>query len=913
MKRKIALILFGVLASALTMMAQTAFTGKVIDANNAEGIPGVVVKEVGKSNGVMTDINGFFTIKVKTPGSIQLSYIGYQTKVIELKAGTNAKLGRIELREDATALGEVVVIGSSLIDIVKDRQTPIAATTLSGKMIEEKIGNLEFPEALKGVPSVYTTSTGGYGDGSFSVRGFDQANVLVLINGQPVNDMEWGGIYWSNWSGLADVASVVQQQRGLGSSKIGVSSVGGTTNIVTKAADRERGGKFKTTVGNNGFVKTTASYDSGLQGDWAFSALLSYWRGDGYMDATAGQGGTYFFSIGYKPSEEHAFNFTITGAPQVHQQDYRETINTYEKYGMRYNSNWGYRDGKVFSFATNFYHKPIANFNWDWNISRNIKLSTVAYGSWGYGGGAGSLGVGHYKYPKDENGQIPVDLIVQANQGGPAIKTLDKKSNKEVIISQVLPWDGSKRGYSSDPKTPWNKSWDGKHIVTTRPGEGTVMRSSMNNHSWYGLLSNLDVKLGNHWTLNTGLDLRTYTGKHYQLINDLLGADAFYDTKNINTAGVFVTKTMPINPLDIYQMTNSPKVFRNYDSNIRWAGLFGQVEYASEHATAFVQGSASNQMYHRAEYFEVHNSDMYTKWTNRWGGNIKGGVNWKINRDNNVFMNAGFFSRQPFFTSFYPYAYTPKANVREDIPNEKITSVEGGYVFNSPYLRANLNAYYTVWGNRYTSFPADYNGERRSARTYIDQKHRGVELEFTAYPINTLDIYGMISYGKWTYGGTADANVYDIQGEPIPDASAKLYLDGVEIGGSPQFQTRLGAKWSFLKGFSINADWYYNDNNFANINATKFSKEGVQNLKMPSYHLFDAGIAYNKSFNKIWLQRLGVRLNVNNLFDSKYIARGYSNIAASDDPAKNWKGINKDNQVEFGYGRTWNISLTLGF
>lgn len=895
MNKRILLALLSMFFVSVTVFAQTKYTGKVVDANTQEAIPGAIVMEIGsKSNGVLTDLNGNFGITIQGKSSIKISSVGYITKTIEVGQGRSS-LGRIELEEDVQALSEVFVIGSGLVDIVKDRQTPIAATTLRGPQLEEKIGNLEFPEALKGVPSVYATSTGGYGDGSFTVRGFDQSNVLVLVNGQPVNDMEWGGIYWSNWSGLADVASVVQQQRGLGSSKIGISSVGGTTNIVTKASDRDRGGALKSTVGNDGYFKGTVSYDSGVSSDgWAVSALLSGWRGDGYMDKTDGRGATYFISVGYRPNDRHAFNITATGAPQVHAQDYRESISTYEKYGYKYNSNWGYLDGKPFSFSTNFYHKPITNFNWDWNINKQMTLSTVLYGSWGYGGGSRTLGTAHYKLPDDEHGLIKVDDLVKANQG----------MKVEGISKNVKPWSGA------DGRT---NHWTGKNVVT-ETGGGTVLGSSMNNHSWYGMLSNMDVKFGQNWTLNAGVDLRTYVGKHYRVVNDLLGADAYYDDKDVNTAGVFVSDGVSLNPLAISEMQNAQKVNRNYDSHVRWMGFFGQLEYANDFLSAFVQGSVSNQMYKRHEYFEVPGSEQWTGWNNIWGGNIKGGVNWKINRQNNIFVNAGHFSRQPFFTSIYPYSYTAKANVREDIKNEKINSIEGGYVYNSSFLRAVLNVYYTTWGNRYVSFAADVDGVRRSARTYINQKHRGAELELTAHPTHNVDIYGMVSYAKWTYGGTAKATIYDDLGAIIPGADATLYLDNVEIGGSPQFQTRLGARWEIIKGLSVNADWFYNDNNFASVNATDFTKENVKSLKMPAYGTVDGGISYKLGFGeRAAFKSLMLRLNVNNILDARYIARGYSNIAADADANNNWRGINKKNTVEFGYGRTWNVSATLRF
>ena len=65
-------------------------------------------------------------------------------------------------------------------------------------------------------------------------------------------------MYWSNWSGMADIANVIQVQRGLGSSKLAISSVGGTVNFVTKATDKKEGGFVSFGVANDDYFKSTA-------------------------------------------------------------------------------------------------------------------------------------------------------------------------------------------------------------------------------------------------------------------------------------------------------------------------------------------------------------------------------------------------------------------------------------------------------------------------------------------------------------------------------------------------------------------------------------------------------------------------------------------------------------------------------
>lgn len=128
-----------------------------------------------------------------------------------------------------------------------------------------KLGNQEFPEVLKTTPGVWATKDGGgYGDSKINMRGFQAANVAVMINGVPVNDMEWGGVYWSNWAGLSDVTSSMQTQRGLGASIVSTPSVGGTINIITKSLDAKKGGSVWYGMGNDGLHQEGVSFSTGL-------------------------------------------------------------------------------------------------------------------------------------------------------------------------------------------------------------------------------------------------------------------------------------------------------------------------------------------------------------------------------------------------------------------------------------------------------------------------------------------------------------------------------------------------------------------------------------------------------------------------------------------------------------------------
>ena len=389
------LLLFAFLGT-LTMFAQGTVTGTLIDEELGSPLGGANIVEMGTTNGAISDFDGNFSMTVSSDsGTLNISYIGYgsETTTYTLTNGV-AALGNISVAPDADALGEVVVIGTGIIDLAEDRETPVAVSTIRQEEIQRKgVGNVEITEILKNTPSVYVSGQTGFGDGQLFLRGFDNSNVAVLLNGQPINAMEDGRVFWSNWSGIADVATAMQIQRGLGSSKLAISSVGGTTNIVMKAADKNEGGYARFLGGNDSYFKGTVAYNTGLSDKgWAFSVLLDHWQAHRkWAKGTYGQGQNYYFAVGYKPNDTHAFNFLVTGAPQMHGQRFSQRLSIIDA-DPKYNQHWGYTDDGIESERQNFYHKPVINLNWDWNMGENTDLATVVYASFGRGGGTGPRG-----------------------------------------------------------------------------------------------------------------------------------------------------------------------------------------------------------------------------------------------------------------------------------------------------------------------------------------------------------------------------------------------------------------------------------------------------------------------------------------------------------------------------------------
>ncbi|HCA08534.1 TonB-dependent receptor [Chryseobacterium sp.] len=820
------------------------------------------------------------------------------------------------------------VVLTGVADIAKDRKTPVAVSTIKEAQIVERLGNQEFPEILNTTPSVYATKGGGgFGDSKLNIRGFSQNNIAVMVNGMPVNDMEGGSVYWSNWAGLSDVTSAMQVQRGLGSSKLAIASVGGTVNIITRAADKKQGGIVSLGLGNDDYLKTLFAYNTGKSDKgWSSSFLMSRTAGSMYADGTKFEGYNYYFAVGYKkPGGNHDFQFTITGAPQWHnQRSFAISIANYIGFNpdqdgtpnRRYNSDWGYLNGDEYSARVNYYHKPVMSLNWDWNISEKSKLNTVLYGSFGRGGGTNTTGTANGKslstFRDPVTGLYNFDAVYAANQA-------------------------------------------------STPDKGVLIRNaSINSHNWFGLISSFNHKINDNMKFTTGIDARYYYGYHYQVVTDLLGGSGYLDKANKNIPPNLVTAVSKPeaswNPFGGKIDDLSNRIGYSNDGEVLWYGAFGQFEYTNDKISAFLQGSVSNQGFQRIDNFIIdgvttskRGEIMNTKtgFKNLFGYNVKAGINYNIDEKHNIFGNVGYYEKQPFFNAVYR---SNENVVSPDLTNEKIFGAELGYGFRTAKFNANVNLYRTTWDDRYlrrSSLRDAASGKTFYAEiTGLNEVHMGVEVDAN-YTLNKFfSAFGMFSYGDWYYRGNATATLFeDTTNLPFnfPGTSSnetQLYLDKAKVGEAAQMTAALGFTVRPVTNLSFDTTWRSTSNLYASLDAYNFSVKSTAErgtLKLPNYNLFDLGISYRINLNNKQ-QYFTIRGNVYNLFDTTYIAESntstqikqLSDFATSttggvtttaqqkydaymNNPKNFYKGLDTSNQVFFGFGRTWAATLSFNF
>ena len=801
------------------------------------------------------------------------------------------------------SLTETLIIGKGVIDVQENRKTPIASSVITKEEIQDKaVGNVEFPEIMKHTPSVYIADqASGFGDGKMFLRGFDQSNTAYLLNGQPINGMEDGNLYWSNWTAMTDIANVIDVQRGLGSSKLAISSVGGTVNIVTQATALKQGGFVRYVVGNDSYQKATIGYNTGMKGKWGASILIDNWSAHRkYARGTGGQGQSYFVSVGYKPNDRHQINWMLFGAPQEHDQNYSKpmvtsrnsngTINTpgYDMTGKKGNSNYGFYNGEALSLRRNYYHKPVTNINWDWNINENMTLGTVLYASMGRGGGTGNLGRGLFNL--SQNGYEVFNNDGSINWG-------------EVERFNLTSPDLIGTGTSS----------------TSSSTKGLALRSSVNNHFWYGGVTNFNYDTKTGWNFNIGADIRFYQGDHFQQIVNYLGLEGRQEN-NKNRSNNLITKSFSTNPWKaLFDFADKGERV-NYDNSekINYQGGFGQIEYANDWFSAFVQGAVSNQSYQKFDRWNYNeesvgvvdgsisykDGEAKSEKRSKTGWNVKGGLAFTLNKENKIFANAGKYSRQPFLDNVF--MQNTVNFIDPEVGNEEILGFEAGYKYATPTLKVNVNAYWTRWENRADSYTArefyDLNGDKvtqdvRFLLTGITQLHRGIEVDFDTKITRDWTLRGFMSYGDWKYDDKAQYRIQDQNSNEILVENRNVELDGVHVGNAAQFTFGMGTKVKVAKGLSFDTDLNYYANLYENVNVSDIVKTELQgndykNVSLRPYAIVDLGATYEFKFGA---QKIKFRGNVKNLFNDQYIGR-------------------KDAYGYFwGLGRTWNAGVTYNF
>lgn len=849
------LILFSAIQISLFAQSVRVY-GYIIDADNQSTIPGCTIYDSHSKRGVVSNEEGYFEIYIpsKSP-SIIVSHLSYNTYEIILQKvnSHDVNVGIIELQRKPNELSDITVVSSFL----SESNIPVAFTTITAKNIEEKTGSRDYPEVLRNSPGVYVTRDGGgLGDNRLSIRGFQQENVALLLNGVPVSSVENGLVHWSNWTGLTVATEAIQIQRGLGASRVAMNSVGGTINIITKSNETTPSGSLKLSMTDYGNYKYSLMLSSGkLKSGTSFTFIGSRNLGQGPVDGAYIDGYSYFLNIQQRINNKHSIELTILGSPEKHgQRNYTMSIAEYEKFGAKYNRSWGVYNGKILNLSENFYHKPHMSLNHYYTINDKLWLSTAAYVSAGRGGG---------RYSESFNNEKPAWYFVKNNQIDFDAMFLNNTSNTD---SFQLSYGEYMKGYS-------------KNILTH-------FRA---NHYWVGALSTLNYKINNSLKFINGFHLRNFTSHLYEEVNDLMGGDFWIEKYDYSLAGI-------ANRNQIKQIGDIINI-NNY-SMLSYGNIFSQLEYKKDDFNAFLAATITGTRYRRKDlynYIENPLSEVVVK----SGFDAKSGISFQLPKYGTLYANVGYYSREPY----YKFIFIDFANkIAANIKNEKIMGFEAGYKVETQQLSTRLNFYFTQWNDK--SMLSRENIQladstlTRSLIKGLNALHRGVEIDFAYKPVRNLTLNGVVSYGIWKWTNDVSASIYN--DNQVLAEEIHVYSKNLLVGGAPQTQVVLSADYRLNMGLGFGVDWNFYDRLFADFDPVNRTDENdrAQSFRLPSYNMVDLMVAYTFKAKNYPITFLA---NCQNLFDKEVILRGDDGIKHD---AATYRGF-------WSTGRSFNFSLKL--
>ena len=808
-------------------------SGTVADESGSP-LAGANVVVEGTDLGAASSGDGTYSISIGEGSyTVTASVIGYQSSTASVDVSGDVTLD-FSLAVSAVEMSALEVLASRA-----GEKTPVAHTTVVKEELEFRLGSQDLPMSLNLTPSVYATQQGGgAGDARINVRGFNQRNVAVMINGVPQNDMENGWVYWSNWDGVADASHSIQIQRGLSAVNLATPSIGGTMNIITDPATHEKGGKFKQESGAGGFLKTTLNYNSGLIGDkLALSGAIVRKTGDGLIDKTWTDAWAYYFGASYALNKDNRFELYAIGAPQRHGQnlykqnlgaydaDFAESVDGYDTealgtedgegkfvdVGRFFNQNWSpissdytgkqywymygaktvdRHDPNFLNERENYFHKPLVNLNHYLTINDKTRLSSVLYWSGGSGGGTGTYG------------KIP---------------TLDADGN--------LGDEDYKFYYG---RGPWTRDWNtlvdynsgdadtvyvDKSALVRTHGEGNnqsvgILRNSINRQSTIGLISKLNYDLSDALKLQFGLDWRTAGIEHAREVRDLLGGDYYVDYADDNSPD---GKRVELGDIIAY----------HNETTVDWLGGFVQGAYASGPLSAYGMGGVSSIAYTYQDHFTV--ADEVIEADAIITTQFKGGAMYDITDGISVFGNFGIVEKPPIMDNVINF---DDGSVASDPANEKFVSSEVGVSYSSGLGAVKVSAYNTDWKDRNLTKSVT-SGQGSSGDTDviflsgINQKHQGIEVEASTQVLDLLRLDAIVSVGTWKFDGDADGNYqedeFNEDGQVIGQTTTPYTyaLDGLFVGDQPQTSLALVGTVTPVKGLKLQAVYNQYDDNYS--------------------------------------------------------------------------------------------------
>lgn len=598
----------------------------------------------------------------------------------------------------------------------------------------------------------------------FRYRAFNQKYNEIFINGAPMNDMESGQFRYSLVGGLNQQTRGVENSLPFEVNNFAMSAMGGSNNYNFRPSAMTQGQRITLTGANRNYnVRAMYTYNSGINSKgWAFSANLTYrWAKRGYVEGTFYNSLSYFLGMEKIFNNQHRISLVTWGNPTERASQGAGTDEAYWLANNRYyNPYWGYQNGEKRSSRIVTDWAPTALFTWDWQISPATKLTTTVSGRYS------TYKSTRLNYNNSDNPQpdywknMPSSYFDVWDENDNAHRSkaaldefetaraflMESKANRQINFDQL---------YFANKQASMQGA-DAMYYIEARHNDNLNLTIS----------SALQRDINRFAALNTGIHLATNKTMHYKTMEDLLGALSFH---NINTYAIGnYSESDPQVQYDVHHPNAYVGVGDRfgYDYNILVdkANWWATYKYDRGRLHSFISGRIGGTQMARDGKMEngmaVGNSWGESRSSFFLDGGGKVGIHYNLGKGNVITLGAGYEWKAPQASTAF---VSPEINndFVVNLKNEKVLSTEIGYQIQTPWMKANINGYYsqtrdeTEWQQFYYD---DINSFSYVSMTGINKVYYGVEWGINFKITNEFNIktIGTVSEAK----NTNDANVW---------------------------------------------------------------------------------------------------------------------------------------------------------
>ncbi len=293
------------------------------------------------------------------------------TKYFILTVFTLLSFGQLTA-QDTLHTDSIKQLDEVVITYQADKRTPVTFQNIYSKTIKEKSTGQEPSFLLSETPSITNYSDGGNSQGYsyFRLRGIDQTRINMTLDGVPLNEPEDQGAYFSNYPDILNSVSKIQIQRGVGTSKNGVASYGGSVQLFSPNLRDSTKTTFGLGYGSFNSLRVFGEYNSGIKNKKALYVRASQIYSDGYKYHSSNNSQSIFLSGGLF-YDKSTWKLNILAGHQQNDMAWIGVSDSLINIDRRTNANNKQEKDRFFQMLTQLQNS--------WQISRSSSLQSSIY------------------------------------------------------------------------------------------------------------------------------------------------------------------------------------------------------------------------------------------------------------------------------------------------------------------------------------------------------------------------------------------------------------------------------------------------------------------------------------------------------------------------------------------------------